>query len=223
MFTRTWHAQVGAMTALIAVVVSGCQSKDEGPVSNAPAQTISKLPTDLAEIEETPPPEILPDTHVAAGRALEIALQVLAVRHHRLGHPAAHERLEETHEAARVHLKACGIASAAVRSRLEAEALERPDGSGGGLDDDQPVRLVGRDALPELLPAHELLDELVSRACVQRWLVSDDLEDVRPPFRDPEWVRGIRKDLAGRALDRDRILRDEHERLRSYGAGVVEV
>lgn len=71
MFTWTWQARVGALTALIAVIASGCQAPEEGPVSSAPGQTISRLPVNMAEIEELPPPEILPDTHVAAGRLHE--------------------------------------------------------------------------------------------------------------------------------------------------------
>lgn len=70
MFARIWQLRCIAI-GLAVFAVSGCQSTQKDVSPGTSSQTISGLPTDVSQLKEAKPPEILPDTHVAAGRLHE--------------------------------------------------------------------------------------------------------------------------------------------------------
>lgn len=70
MCTRMWQTKWMA-AGLLTLAAAGCQPAKNGPASASSSRAVSRLPADPAGVSESPPAEILPDTHVAAGRLHE--------------------------------------------------------------------------------------------------------------------------------------------------------
>lgn len=84
MRVRIWQVRWTAM-GLVMVLASGCGSPNNGSTANAPRQAGLKMPTNSGQAPDPISREILPETHVAAGRLHE--------SEGRLGQAAAQYRL----------------------------------------------------------------------------------------------------------------------------------
>lgn len=70
MFARMWYA--GIVSAGMVLSMAGCQSTPSGSPAKRVRPTVAQVaPTEVGELQETASPEIMPDTHLAAGRLHE--------------------------------------------------------------------------------------------------------------------------------------------------------